>query len=84
MNIIRDGVFLVVYTFSVIVAYIFLSGPTAMMISGIAAASDAHQMIALKAELLSVFGICCAMAVLIPTIIFIWLAYTTNQEEYIY
>jgi hypothetical protein len=84
MNIIRDGIILAVYTFSIIVAYIFLSNPTAIMISSIAAASDAPQMHAIEAEVKAVFGICMAMMVLIPTIIFIWLAFTTNQEEYIY
>jgi len=84
MNIIRDGVILAVYTFSVIVAFIFLSSPFALMITNIAAASDAIQMEAIKNEVIAVFGICCAMAVLIPTFIFVWMALTTNQEEYIY
>ena len=84
MNIIRDGVILAVYTFSVSVAFIFLSAPFAAMISGIAAASDAPNMPAIYNEVVAVFGICCAMAVLIPTIIFIWLAFTTNQEEIAY
>lgn len=84
MNIIRDGVILAVYTFSVIVAFIFLSSPFAAMISSIAAASDAPQMPSIYNEVVAVFGICCAMAVLIPTIIFVWMAFTTNQEELIY
>lgn len=84
MNIIRDGVILAVYTFSIIVAYIFLSSPFATMISSLAAASDAPQMTTVYNEVVAVFGICCAMAVLIPTIVFIWMAFTTNQEELIY
>jgi len=84
MNIIRDGVILAVYTFSVIVAFIFLSSPFATMVSSLAAASDAPQMDAIKNEVITVFGICCAMAVLIPTIIFVWMAVTTNQEELLY
>ena len=84
MNIIRDGILLAVYTFSIIVAFIFLSGPTATMITSIAAASDAPQMASIESEVIAVFGICCAMLVLIPTIIFVWMAFTTNREEYLY
>lgn len=84
MNIIRDGIMLAVYTFSIILAFIFLSNPLALMISNIAAASDAAIMPSIQAEIIAVFGIVCAMAVLIPTIVFVWLAFTTNQEEYIY
>lgn len=84
MNIIRDGVILAVYTFSVILAYIFLSAPFASMIAAISAASDASIMPSIYNEVVAVFGICCAMAVLIPTIIFVWMAFTTNQEEYLY
>jgi len=81
MNIIRDGVILAVYTFSVILAYIFTSDPLAQIIAAISAASDASIMASIVTEVKAVFGICVAMAVLIPTIVFIWLAYTTNQEE---
>lgn len=84
MNIIRDGVILAVYTFSVIITFIFTSSPLAVMISSIAAASDATIMPSIQSEVIAVFGICCAMAVLIPTIIFVWMAFTTNQEEYPY
>ena len=84
MNIIRDGVILAVYTFSVIVVFIFCSSPFATMVSSIAAASDASIMSSIESEVITVFGICCAMAVLIPTIIFVWMAFTTNQEEYLY
>jgi F0F1-type ATP synthase assembly protein I len=38
----------------------------------------------IQTEIIAVFGIVCAMAVLIPTIVFVWLAFTTNQEEYLY
>ena len=84
MNIIRDGVILAVYTFAVIVVFIFVSSPFAVMVSSIAAASDASIMPSIESEVITVFGICCAMAVLIPTIIFVWMAFTTNQEEYLY
>lgn len=84
MNIIRDGVILAAYTFTIILAYIFLSNPFAMTIAGIAAASDAPQMTSIYNEVIAVFSICCAMAVLIPTIVFVWLAFSTNQEELIY
>jgi hypothetical protein len=84
MNIIKDGIYLAVYTFSIILAFIFLSNPLALMISNIAAASDAAIMPSIQTEVITVFGICCAMAVLIPTIVFVWLAFTTNQEEYQY
>jgi sorbitol-specific phosphotransferase system component IIC len=84
MNIIRDGIMLAVYTFSILLAFIFLSNPLALMISSIGAASDAPQMPAIQAEVRTVFSIVCAMAILIPTIIFVWLAFTTNQEEYQY
>jgi len=84
MNLIRDGILLVVYTFGVILAYIFLSNPFAILVSNLAAASDASIMPAIKTLVFSVFTICCAMAVLIPTIIFVWLAFTTRNEEYLY
>lgn len=84
MNIIRDGVILVVYTFCVILAYIFLSNPFAVLVSNIAAASDASIMPSIKTLVFTVFSICCAMAILIPTIIFVWLVFTTRGEEYIY
>jgi len=84
MNIIRDGVILIIYTFAVIAAFIFVSSPFAAMLNGISAASDAPQMATAKTEIITVFGICCAMAVLIPTIIFVYLAFISNQEEYLY
>jgi hypothetical protein len=84
MNIIRDGVILAVYTFSVLMAYIFLSNPFALVISGISSASDANLMHSAYNEVISVFSIATAMAVLIPSIVFIYLAFTTNREEYIY
>ena len=84
MNIVRDGILLAVYSFSIILAYIFLSNPLALLIASIASASDASIMPTIESEIITVFGMCCAMAVLIPTIIFIWLAFTTNQEEYLY
>jgi hypothetical protein len=84
MNIIRDGIFLAIYTFSVILAFIFLSSPLALMVSSIAAASDAALMPSIEAEVIAVFGICCALAVLIPTIVFVYLAFTTGNEEYQY
>ena len=84
MNIIRDGIILAVYTFSIILAYIFLSNPLALLITSIGAASDAAIMPSIQAEVRTVFSIVCAMAVIIPTIVFVWLAFTTNQEEYLY
>jgi hypothetical protein len=84
MNIIKDGIILAVYTFSVILAFIFTSNPLAIMISSFGAASDAPIMASIQSEVITVFGICCAMAVLIPTIAFVWLAFISNQEEYQY
>lgn len=84
MNIIRDGVILIAYTFAVILAYVFLSEPFAVMVSNIAAASDVGMMTVVKNEVFTVFSICCAMAVFIPIIVFIWLAFTTRNEEYLY
>ena len=84
MNIIRDGIILAVYTFSIILAYIFLSNPLALLVSNIGGASDATVMPSIMAEVNLVFGLCCAMAVLIPTIAFVWLAFVSNQEEYLY
>ena len=84
MNIIRDGVILAIYTFSVILAFIFLSSPLALMVSSIAAASDAPMMASIEAEVIAVFGICCALAVLIPSIVFIYLAFMSGNEEYQY
>jgi hypothetical protein len=83
MNIIRDGILLAVYTFVIILAYIFLSTPFTMIISGVAAAgADNPHMAAMQNEINTVFSIATAMAVLIPTIIFIWMAFTTRNEEY--
>lgn len=84
MNIVRDGVILAVYTFSVILAYIFTSSPFAHMIAAISAASDASMMPVVYNEVIAVFSICVGMAVLIPIIIFVWLAFSTNQEEVYY
>ena len=82
MNVVRQGVILIVYTFVIILAYIFLSEPTAQIINAIAAASDASQMPSLLAEVKAVLGICFALAVIIPTILFIWMSFT--NEEIIY
>jgi hypothetical protein len=82
MNVVRQGVILIVYTFVIILAYIFLSEPTAQIINAIAAASDASQMPSLLAEVKAVLGICFALAVIIPTILFVWMSFT--NEEIIY
>lgn len=83
MNIVRQGVILIVYTFSVIIAYIVLSDPAAKMINGIAAAgSDIGIMTSMVTEIKAVLGICFALAVIIPTILFIWMSFT--NEEIIY
>ena len=83
MNVVRQGVILIVYTFSVIVTYIVLSDPAAQMISSIAAAgSDISIMASMESEIKAVMGICFALAVLIPTILFIWMSFT--NEEIIY
>ena len=84
MNIIRDGIILIVYTFTVIIMYIVLSDPLATTIAAIASASDASQMTSIVSEIKTVFSICVAMMTIIPTVTFIYLAFTTNKEEYIY
>jgi len=83
MNVVRQGVILIVYTFSVIIAYIVLSDPAAQMINSIAAAgSDIGVMTSMVTEVKAVLGICFALAVIIPTILFIWMTFT--NEEIIY
>ena len=84
MNIIRDGILLIVYSFIIILAFVFTSEPFAQMVTGISSASDASMMTIVKNEVITVYGICCALAVLIPTIIFIVMAFTSRHEEYIW
>jgi hypothetical protein len=83
MNIVRNGVILMVYTFSVIIAYIVLSDPTAQMLNGIMnAGSDISIMASMGAEIKAVLGICFALAVLIPSILFVWMAFTDTEIIY--
>lgn len=83
MNVVRQGVILIVYTFIIILVYIFLSEPAAQIISAIAnAGSDISFMNSMETEIKAVLGICFAIAVIIPTILFIWMSYT--NEEIIY
>lgn len=82
MNIVRNGVILAVYTFSVIIAYIVLSDPAAILINGIAAASDAPNMPSLVTEVKTVLSLCFALAVIIPSVLFIWMAYTDTEIIY--
>ena len=82
MNIVRNGVILAVYTFSVIIAYTVLSDPAATLINGIAAASDAPNMPSLVAEVKAVLSLCFALAVIIPSVLFIWMAYTDTEIIY--
>ena len=83
MNIIRDGVILAVYTFAIVLSYIFLSTPLASIVGAVAdAGSEFGMMATIENEIYTVFGICCALAVLIPTVIFVWMALTTRNEEY--
>jgi hypothetical protein len=83
MNVVRQGVILIVYTFAVIITYIVISDPAAQIISAVAAAgSDISIMASMESEIKAVMGICFALAVLIPTILFIWMSFT--NEEIIY
>ena len=83
MNVVRQGVILIVYTFAVIITYIVISDPAAQIISAVAAAgSDIGIMASMESEIKAVMGICFALAVLIPTILFIWMSFT--NEEIIY
>lgn len=83
MNIVRNGVILAVYTFSVVIAYIVLSEPAAQMINTIAAAgADVPTMTSIVAEVKAVLSICFALAVIIPSILFIWMAYTDMEIIY--
>ena len=82
MNVVRQGVILIVYTFIVILIYIFLSDPTAHVINAIAGASDSVHMPMYLAEIKAVLSICFALAVIIPTVLFSWMSYT--NEEIIY
>jgi len=72
-----------VYTFCIILTYIVISEPAAQVINAIAAGgSDISQMPSLVAEIKSVMSICFALSVLIPTILFIWMAYTDTEIIY--
>jgi len=83
MNVVRQGVILIVYTFAVIITYIVISDPAAQIISAVAAAgADISIMSSMESEIKAVMGICFALAVLIPTILFIWMSFT--NEEIIY
>jgi len=83
MNVVRQGVILIVYTFTVIITYIVISDPAAQIISAVAAAgADISIMASMESEIKAVMGICFALAVLIPTILFIWMSFT--NEEIIY
>jgi hypothetical protein len=83
MNVVRQGVILIVYTFAVIITYIVISDPAAQIISAVAAAgADISIMASMESEIKAVMGICFALAVLIPTILFIWMSFT--NEEIIY
>ena len=83
MNVVRQGVILIVYTFAVIITYIVISDPVAQIISAVAAAgADISIMASMGSEIKAVMGICFALAVLIPTILFIWMSFT--NEEIIY
>jgi hypothetical protein len=83
MNIVRNGVILAVYTFSVVIAYIVLSEPAAQMINTIAAAgADVPTMSSIVAEVKAVLSICFALAVIIPSVLFIWMAYTDMEIIY--
>lgn len=83
MNIVRNGVILGVYTFAVLVTYIVISDPAATMINAIAnAGSDISQMSSIAAEVKTVLSICFAIAIAIPTILFIWMAYTDMEIIY--
>ena len=87
MNIVRDGVLLIVYEFIVILCFIFLSNPVALTIAAITdagTASGVTQMTYYQTLINHVLSICFILAGLIPLIIFVYLAFTTNQEEYLY
>lgn len=83
MNIIRDGILLIVYSFIIILAFIFTSDPFAQTVAGIAGAgSDISMVNTIHEEVIMVYGMCCAIAVLIPTIVFIYLSFNTKNQEY--
>ena len=83
MNIVRTGVILIAYTFVIILTYIVISDPAAEIINALAAGgSDISQMPSLITEIKSVMSICFAIAILTPTILFIWMAYTDTEIIY--
>lgn len=83
MNIVRNGVILIAYTFAVIIIYLFISEPAAQIFNALATAgSDISQMTSIVAEVKAVMSICFALAVIIPTILFIWMAYTDIEIIY--
>lgn len=83
MNVVRQGVILIVYTFIVILMYIVLSDPIAVTITAIATAgADVPQMANIVTEVKNVLSICFAIAVIIPTILFIWMTFTNEEIMY--
>lgn len=84
MNVIRDGAILAAYTFAVILVFIFLSDPLATIVSMVIDAHETGFTQSIETEVYAVFGICCAIAILIPTVIFIWLAFSSRNEEVYY
>ena len=83
MNIVRNGVILIVYTFIIIIMYIFISEPAAQIINGLAAAgSTVPQMTSIVSEVKAVMSICFSLAIIIPVILFIWMAYTDIEIIY--
>ena len=83
MNVVRNGVILIAYTFAIIMIYIFLSEPAAQIINSLATAgSDISQMPSIVTEVKAVMSICFAIAVIIPSILFVWMAYTDIEIIY--
>ena len=83
MNIVRNGVILIVYTFIIIIMYIFISEPAAQIINGLATAgSTVPQMTSIVSEVKAVMSICFSLAIIIPVILFIWMAYTDIEIIY--
>ena len=83
MNIIRDGIIMMVYEFIVIIAYVTLSSPVATTIGAIVdagVASGVTQLTSYETLVSNVITICFALLGIIPLVWFIFRVYSREQD----
>ena len=82
-NIIRDGIILIVYEFTIVIMYIFLSDPVAHVLGAIndaAVASGVTQSTSIYNEIKIVFSIVFAGLGLIPIVWFIFRMFSREPD----